>query len=447
MALIRRPSRLTPTVGAALALMLCVGWTPAPVAGASSVSMGAPSGDVTFGEGIEFSQPLVTTQAIERAELLLDFPGAIGPLVIDVSSDRRTGALQLRYTLEGGDGQLTPNTRIGARFRVAVADGTEFEGRSIDVLYADDRFDWRTRRDGLVRVHWYQGGDAFADRALDIAVRGLAAAEDFLGVSEAEPIDFFVYASEDDIYEALAPDRENIGGQAYPDIRTLFALITPAEVDDPWVGVVIPHEITHLVFDTAVKNDYGYPPKWLDEGLAVYLSEGYTSSDRAAVERAARDGTLIPLAGLVGQFPTTLDRFGLAYAESVSAIDYLTKVHGESALKELIAAYARAASDDEAFMAAVGIRPAEFDAAWRADLGAVEPVAYGPRPGEPGPVPADWLDTAAPDGSATPETPVEPAPSLSQGGLPLVLASLVFAMAAIGGLVIHLRRRPGGTVA
>ena len=63
------------------------------------------------------------------------------------------------------------------------------------------------------------------------------------------------------------------------------------------------HELVHLVFDTAVTNPYHFPPRWLNEGLAVYLSEGYKASDRAAVESAARDG-LFPLDGLVGQFPT-----------------------------------------------------------------------------------------------------------------------------------------------
>ena len=39
--------------------------------------------------------------------------------------------------------------------------------------------------------------------------------------------------------------------------------------------------------------------------------------DRGTVETPARDGTLIPLDGLDGQFPTTAERFFLAYAESV----------------------------------------------------------------------------------------------------------------------------------
>src|SRR5439155_2040184 len=152
------------------------------------------------------------------------------------------------------------------------------------VFYLDTRFDWQTRIGLLVRIHWYDGGDAFGRRALDIADKGVQQAEDLLGVKESELIDFFVYASQVPFYDALGPGtRENVGGQAQADIRTMFALITPDQIDDAWVGTVPPHELTHLVFNTAVRNPYHFPPRWLNQGLAVYLSVGYGVDDRALV--------------------------------------------------------------------------------------------------------------------------------------------------------------------
>ena len=154
------------------------------------------------------------------------------------------------------------------------------------------------------------------------------------------------------------------------DIRTLFALIPPSQIDDAWVGIVIPHELTHLVFDTASKNPYHFPPRWLNEGLAVYVSQGYDASDRAH-RRGARPGRhLIPLDGLIGQFPTTADRFFLAYAESVSAVDYMVRTYGKDALVALIRSYADGRTDDEAFKAALGVDITAFGDAWLADVGA-----------------------------------------------------------------------------
>ncbi len=156
------------------------------------------------------------------------------------------------------------------------------------------------------------------------------------------------------------------------------------------MGIVVPHELTHLVFDTAVKNPYHFPPRWLNEGLAVYLSEGYSdvrrrpSRTRSGPTRSSRS------TGSTGQFPTTRDQFALAYAESVSAVDYLVRTYGKEALVKLVRSYADGVTDDEAFQAGIGIDVAGFQAGWLADLGAKTPTAAGPRPGPAGPLPAGW---------------------------------------------------------
>jgi hypothetical protein len=257
----------------------------APGVRAADVSFGTPSATSVYGTGVTFVQPVTVGGTIRRAELLLTFPTALGPLVHEIPVPSGSGAL----TLRGGwsvatDGHLVPNTPLVARWRITPAVGDPVEGPPVTVLYTDTRFAWKTLTGTLVRIHWYEGSDAFARRALAVGEKGVKQAADLLGVRETDPIDFFVYAAQAPFYDALGPGtRENVGGEAHADIRTLFALIEPSAVGDPWVDVVIPHELTHLVFNTAVLNPYQFPPRWLNEGLAVYLSEGYTASWRAAV--------------------------------------------------------------------------------------------------------------------------------------------------------------------
>ena len=96
------------------------------------------------------------------------------------------------------------------------------------VVYADDRFDWKTLRGDVVRVHWYEGDEAFGERALRIGERAVEETAKLLGVTETEPVDFFIYADQDAFYDALGPGtRENVGGQANAEIRTLFARSSP----------------------------------------------------------------------------------------------------------------------------------------------------------------------------------------------------------------------------
>ncbi|MGZ8528783.1 MAG: peptidase MA family metallohydrolase, partial [Candidatus Limnocylindrales bacterium] len=232
---------------------------------------------------------------------------------------------------------------------------------------------------------------------------------------------------------------------------TMFALISPDEIDATWVGVVVPHELTHLVFDTAVKNPYHFPLHWLNEGLAVYLAEGYADAWRAAVDDAVRSETVIPLDGLAGQFPTTREQFFLAYGESVSAVDFLVRKHGKDALVSLVRSYADGVTDDEAFTTGIGQDVAAFQAAWLADLGARAPIAVGPQVGPAGPLPPGWAAQPGAPGPGAPSGPTATAapsaPSVTPAGdepVPAVVVGLVvvglgLALAAV--LVVRSRRR------
>jgi hypothetical protein len=308
-----------------------------------------------------------------------------------------------RYTaLVDNQGHRVPNTPLGYRFRVTTSSDTVLsEERQLTVV--DERFAWRVREGKLVRLHWYEGSDEFARRALEIGEKAVNDVSKLLGVTESEPIDFFVYASLDAFRRALGPGTpENAAGQANTSIRTLFALIQPAQINSDWVDEVIPHELAHLVFNTAVANPYHSPPRWLNEGLAVYLSEGYGGGDKARIAAAVSRRSLIPLDGLRAQFPTSSDRFFLSYAESVSAVDFFIRTYGQPTLVKLVRSYANGVTDDEAFRAATGADVAAFNAAWFADIGAALPQAVGPQPGPPGPLPSDWTSSPRPSGAATP---------------------------------------------
>jgi len=412
-----------------------------PVAAADPVTFGDGSASSKFGAFIEFKQPVTIAGSAGRVDVLVETPGAVGPTVVPLQDVPSSGSTTLDYRVDLAEGHIVPNTPFIVRFRVTTASGAAVTGPPIRHTYDDDRYTWRTLEGKVVRVHWVEGGQGFGQRALKIGDDAVAATAALLGVTESDPIDFFIYADQAAFYDALGPaTRENVGGQAHPDIRTLFALITPDEINASWVESVVPHELTHVVFQTAVDNPYHQPPHWLNEGLAVYLSDGYQSSDRSQVAAAARDGSIIPLDGLAGAFPTTRDRFFLAYAESVSAVDQIVRAAGRDALIKLIRSYADGVSDDDAFSAALGKDVAGFEADWLRELGAKAPVKRGPQPAPAGPLPAGW-SAPQPDpsfevvGSQPPVAPGAPVPNPRGGGDP-VAALLQSSVAAIGLAVL-----------
>lgn len=397
MARLEHPSAARPLLlrlGAPLmAFLLVLAWM-APGPGLAQTLTDVPSATGSFGEALVFSTRFRAEQEPLRVELLTWLDG------------ERVRQVRLAEVTTSGDGEylarlrdaghVVPNTRLRYGFRIVTPDGTLL-GPEAEHLVADERFEWRSLTGPRLTLLWHEGSEDFARKALDIGESAIDEAATLLGVARVPPVTFIVYSDSRAFREALGPGtREQVGGQANTRIDTLFGLITPAQIGSDWVEELVRHELTHLVFDQAVANPYHYPPRWLNEGLAVHLSRGYTSGDRARAEAAAGAGSIIPLEGLAGHFPTASRRFSLAYAISVSAVDFLLSTHGPEGLSRLIEAYAQGSSDDEAFTAATGADLAAFDDAWLATLGAERPEPRGPLPVEPGPLPDSWLGEPPP---------------------------------------------------
>lgn len=438
-------SRGSAPLAAFVMLALCV--APGSVAGGGDPAtelFGDARATASFGESIRVEQSAELAVAPARAEAVVRADGSNRTFLAEIPPPGQ-GDSTMTYAYPTPSGSLYPNTRVELGFRLTFDGGRIVDSPTTTIRYEDDRFEWRTLEGPLVRVHWAEGDDAFGRRALDVGERAVQEATTLLGVDENRPIDFFVYGDQGAFLDVLGPAiQENVGGVALAEIRTLFASIAPAQVNDQWVGVVIPHELTHLVFDTATRNPYHEPPHWLNEGLADYLAQGYNAGARASVENAARSGAIMPLRALVGRFPTTADRFSLAYDESVSAIDFLIRTYGQDALVGLIRSYADGVSDDIAFERALGVNVAGFEAAWLADLGIEEPAAYGPRPAPPGPLPPGWsavvLPTPRPGSSSPPLASPRPSGSGDDLAEPVLIGVLVVvAVVLVAGLLVVAR--------
>ena len=452
--LIRRLGIIGVLTGLALGL--------APIASATTLAtFETPTALSTYGSGVQFSQPVTIHKPVTRVELLLTLADAIGPTVIQMAPPAGTGPRVFSYFLDtSGVGHLLPNTPIVARWRLVAAEDPADVTLSptVRLTYADDRFGWQTQPGALVRVHWYEGTADFGRRALKMSEDAVRTASDLLGVHASKPVDFYVYADRTAFVETIGPGMsEFVVGEWVAGIRTLFAFIPPNQIGDAQVGSVIPHELTHAVFETAPGNPYHAAPLWLNEGLAVYESQGYDASDRGLVADAIRADTLVPLVGLISQFPRTGEGSFLAYAESAAAIDFMIRTYGRDALAAVIRSYKDGRTDDEAFVSGLGLDVAGFGAAWLGDLGAKPPTRYGPQPAPTGPVPSAWLaesGVAAPAASDAGDTvdtspaPTGSSPAGRREDSPVAgLAVLGVAIAVLVLLVVWRgrRRTPRGT--
>ena len=387
-----------------------------------------------------------------RVELVTRLPGSDQVYVSPPGQGEITQRPDGSWLVTGSNtGPVPPNTLYRMRLRVTTDDGS-FLGPEASVLVADERFDWQVRESDRLRLHWYEGGASFATRALRVGEEGVTKAEEFLGVRLDSKVDIFVYADADAFRDAIGPrSPENAAGVPFASIATFFALIRPEQIESLWVGDVVPHELAHLVLESAVGPGVAVP-LWLNEGLATYLGSGETAAYRRMVRDAVDDGTLVPLDGLTGNFPTNDggERSIAAYAEAVSAVDFMVREYGEERIARLVEAFSSQGADD-AFTAALGVDTAEFGAAWLRSVDAPAPEAFGPQPAPAGPLPPDWLGPPPVAGQLPPEptpiaTPLPAAPPAApEGGIDIALVLLLgtglLAAVALAAAVARARGR------
>jgi hypothetical protein len=360
----------------------------------AGLSFDAPTAEGAFGEPVTFRTRYVADEPPTRVELVSQLPGE-RTRDVTIASTREL-ADGSREALVAIDGHIMPNTLYRYRFRAVTEDG-DVLGPEAEHRVVDERVEWRSMSGDGVRLWWHEGDEAFAERALAIAEEALASASEVLAAERGAPVDVFVYGDQRTFRTAMGPGtRENVGGQAHPAIRTLFGLIEPTQVGSDWVEELVRHELVHLVFDDAASSPFAYPPRWLNEGVAVHFSREDDAGDRAQVQAAVAAGTIIPLEGLIGQFPTRPGRFGLAYAESASAVAYLVETYGEQALGAIVDGYAAGLGSEAAFQRAIGIDMRTFAADWLEALGSPPIEPTGPRAAPPGPVPDAWRSDPVP---------------------------------------------------
>jgi hypothetical protein len=126
-------------------------------------------------------------------------------------------------------------------------------------------------------------------------------------------------------------------------------LVTPSLTS---LRQTVRHELVHIML-SRVSNVHNIP-RWLNEGIAMRVSGEMAVSAEWVLAAAVLRGNLIPLDELDEHFPDDHERAGLAYAESLSAVDYIAETHGEQALPDLIRALRRQ-SFDEALAASFGL--------------------------------------------------------------------------------------------
>jgi len=379
-----------------------------PVAAAqASIQVLDQKVDAVFRDHITFSVSLQSPSPITDVRLLYKVAGF--PATNRGEATFQPGAwLEASFNLDQTKNYLPPGSSISYYWQITNQGGDTLKTTAQTYVYMDDRHPWQKLSNDRLALYWYVGGDALGKALFDQANKTLDQIEQEAGVQVTAPAQIFIYGSHDDLMNAIAMgNTEWTGGQTFPEQGIVVIGVSPDQLEFGLIAV--PHELTHLVIHHATQNPYNDLPRWLDEGLAVYMSgeldapwRGY----RQLVASLVQMNQLMTLQTLSSSFPADPNQALQAYAQSATVVEFIIKHYGSQAMANLLKAFAEGNTYDDALKQALGVDTWGLDNAWRQSVGA--PQIQVPGQAQPNSSGARWASPAGSliDGMAAAGTPL-----------------------------------------
>jgi len=286
-------------------------------------------------------------------------------------------------------GSEPPGATIWWRWYATDADGNELLTDAQTTTWIDDDHYWDQVTGDSINLHWYEGDRSFAEELHEAAVDALIYLEENTGLRPDAPVDFYIYASAEDMRDAIYYEAGWMGGGAYPSNNIVIIGIDPDDPDQVvWGKRTEAHELTHILVGRFTFSCLGSIPTWLDEGLAEFVERGEEGlgGDRLDFEAAIADDALFSVRALGGSFPEDPDRAHLAYVQSYSIVGFLITEYGRDEILALLVALGEGTAIDDALQEAYGFDQDGLEDVWREHIGAEPRVAGGAKP-TPTPMP------------------------------------------------------------
>jgi hypothetical protein len=129
------------------------------------------------------------------------------------------------------------------------------------------------------------------------------------------------------------------------------------------------HELCHLLLHTRIRSTL---PKWFDEGLAQWVTDGLANimfdQKEAQLNEAVLFHRLLALGSLTERFPGDRELLILAYEESKSMTDYIGKSFGRGKILQVLDIMEQGGSFEGAIREALSIPLSRLEENWRSDL-------------------------------------------------------------------------------
>ena len=177
----------------------------------------------------------------------------------------------------------------------------------------------------------------------------------------------------------LVSDRERFVRMAGSKLFVAFAVPEQQLVvidysrmtTDPFtLRTTLKHELCHLVLHRHIER--ARLPTWLDEGIAQWTSDGIAEiimdRKRSVLREATLSGSYLSMLELTDGFPRERTSLMLAYEESRSFIEYISREFGTDGIRDMLGCLSAGDTVDEAMERSLSISLDALERKWHHQL-------------------------------------------------------------------------------
>lgn len=317
--------------------------------------------EYAFGQVLDFNLRLENPTNVESVTLFFKAPEFENTYVAEVPFS--TG--EISYPVDLNQVRLAPFTTVTYWWQLENKDGSTVSVPEQTFAYVDDQFEWQTLTQNDISVNWTGDDVGLGQLGHDIVAEAQPLLAELIPNAPQSGFDVYIYPSSADLRAALRlTGRDWVGAHAHPELGVLLVTAVNSRTAATDLRQSIPHEMVHYDLYQVLGANYETLPVWFNEGVASLIESNPNPNYELVLKTAVTNQATTPFSQLCERFPLAEDQAVLAYAQSLSMLEYIQDRYGNSGIQQLIAAYANGGDCESGVEQALGLSMAELEQAW-----------------------------------------------------------------------------------
>lgn len=188
----------------------------------------------------------------------------------------------------------------------------------------------------------------------------------YIGVRVEKPIEVLIATGDE--FKRVQPHPSDlpewVSGVAYHQL-SLIVLKSPRSLRGKEYNLkkTFTHEVSHVILGAAFSNGE-HIPRWLNEGIAMYMSREWNFNRISTMTHAVLTDSLLPLSEITYTFPRGEKEGELAYCQSFYLVSFLISTYGKEQFHRFVQSLSQEKVVEDVVLKVYGMNLSQLETEW-----------------------------------------------------------------------------------